>query len=378
MEMTDLITPALVIDKAILLRNIQMMAEKAQRNDVLLRPHIKTHKCLEIANLQREYGATGLTVSTLGETAAFIENGFSNITLAYPIIPDKFPALMKLAQKTQIHVVTDHPKIATLLEAQCVAADVQLNVLIKIDCGYHRCGIDPSDPQAINLAKQISDASHLTFGGILTHAGHAYDATSQDEIRTIAQAEQDVMIGFAKTLQTNGLAAETVSIGSTPTAMLAPGFKPGISEIRPGNYVFFDNDQVLLGSCSLADCALTVLSSVVSVQDSHIIVDAGATALSKDAGATHTSSNREYGVVLLPDEKTNPVAAQITKLSQEHGKIKFTNGQPSSLTPGDKLRIIPNHSCLTANLFDQYYLIENTHVKATWPIHRDRLNSVLT
>ncbi|MFX1317547.1 MAG: alanine racemase [Promethearchaeota archaeon] len=377
MEITNLITPALLIDKTKLLRNIQLMAEKAQRNGVQLRPHIKTHKCIELANLQTEYGAAGLTVSTLGQAAVFIDNGFSDITLAYPIIPDKFPALLELAQRARINVVTDHPVIATQLEAQCIAADIRLNVLIKIDCGYHRCGVDPKGPMALKLTKQIADASHLSFGGILTHAGHAYHARSQEEIKTIADIEQEVMLQFTKTLQANGLAPETVSIGSTPTAMQAPNFKTGITEIRPGNYVFFDNTQALLGSCSLADCALTVLTSVVSVQDSHIVVDAGATALSKDAGATQIPTHRGYGIVLKLGDEFKPTAAQITQLSQEHGQIKFPHSPHPSYTPGDQLRIIPNHSCLTTNLFDQYYIIENNRVITTWPIHRNRLHSPL-
>ncbi len=376
MDIDDLITPALVIDKATLLRNIQMMSEKVQRSNVTLRPHIKTHKCFEIANLQTEYGAAGITVSTLGEASVFIRNGFTNVTLAYPVIPDKFPALMKLAQTAEINVVTDHSAVIPLLEAQCIATETQLNVLLKIDCGFHRCGVDPKNPKALSLAKQIAEAPHLQFKGILTHAGHAYNASSKENLRTIAQAEQDIMIKFSEKLQKNGLMCDVVSIGSTPTAMLSPKFKEGITEVRPGNYVFFDFSQVSLGSCYLSDCALSVLTSVVSVQDSHVVVDAGATALSKDAGPTHITSSRGYGVVLDPDDSVSPADAQILSLSQEHGKIQIAKkSHHQSLSPGDHLRIIPNHSCLTANLFDKYYIIDEKRVIATWPIHRDRLGS---
>jgi len=379
MEIDDLITPALIIDKSTLLRNIQKMATKVQHSGVQLRPHVKTHKCLEIANLQAESGAAGLTVSTIGEATVFINQGFSDVTLAYPIIPDKFPALMEQAQQAQVNIVTDHSTIITLLEAQCIAADTQLNVLLKIDCGYHRFGLNPSDSQALILAKQIADASHLTFGGILTHAGHAYTAKSPEEIRTIAETEQNVMIQFSETLERNGIDHETVSIGSTPTAMLTTKFKEGITEIRPGNYVFFDNTQVLLGSCQVTDCALTVLASVVSIKDSHVIMDAGATVLSKDAGAVHIPPHLGYGVVLMPDDSATPAKAEITSLSQEHGKIRFTdNSQHRAFSPGNHLRIIPNHSCLTANLFDQYFVVDGTCVVDVWPIHRDRLSSPLT
>lgn len=376
MKIDDLITPALLIEKSRLLRNIKNMADKAHQNKVHLRPHIKTHKCLEIANLQREYGASGITVSTLGEAGTFIDHGFTDVTLAYPIIPDKFPRLGELAQQAQLNILTDHSAMIPLLDAYTIAADLQLTVLIKVDCGYHRCGIDPQDSRAISLAKQIDAASNLTFGGILTHAGHAYTAQSPQEIQAIANHEQDVMLQFSDSLRSHGQAPEVVSIGSTPTARLATGFKDGITEIRPGNYVFFDNTQAALGVCQFTECALSVLTSVVSVQDTHVVVDAGATVLSKDAGATHIPSNQGYGVVLNPDENNTTHQAIITNLSQEHGKITFADKtHHKALSPGDHLRIIPNHSCLTANLFAHYYVVDGNRIISTWPIHRDRLSS---
>ena len=379
MKIADLITPALIIDKDVLLRNIQAMAKKAHSSGVLLRPHIKTHKCLEIATLQAEHGAKGITVSTLGEATSFIDNGFTDVTIAYPIIPDKFPTIIQLAQKTNLNIITDHPKIITMLEAQCISADAQLNVLLKIDCGYHRCGVDPQNPLALKLARKIHEASHLIFKGILTHAGHAYSAKSPDEIRLIAEAEQAIMLKFAQKLQNQGLTPETVSIGSTPTVMLAKSIKSGITEVRPGNYVFFDNSQIALGSCRISDCALSVLTSVVSVQDSHVVVDAGATVLSKDAGTTHIPSINGYGIVLDPINQHPLANARITKLSQEHGIIDFgETSKNHSFSPGDHLRIIPNHSCLTANLFDQYYVINGNRVITTWPINRSRLRTPLT
>ncbi len=379
MKVDDLITPALLIEKNTLLQNIKSMAEKAHKNKICLRPHIKTHKCLEIANLQREHGATGITVSTLGEASTFVNHGFTDVTLAYPIIPDKFPCLDALAQQAQLNLVTDHPAMVPLLEAYTIASNLQLTVLLKIDCGYHRCGVDPTDSRAISLVKQIDDAPTLTFGGILTHAGHAYNARSPQEIRTIADAEQEVILQFSETLQRHGFSPEIVSIGSTPTARLATDFKKGITEIRPGNYVFFDNTQVSLGVCQLTDCALSVLTSVVSVQDTHVVVDAGATVLSKDAGATHIFSNQGYGVVLTADKENTAQQALITNLSHEHGKITFKDKtQHQSFSPGDHLRIIPNHSCLTANLFAHYYVVEGNRIITTWPIHRDRISSPLS
>jgi D-serine deaminase-like pyridoxal phosphate-dependent protein len=236
--------------------------------------------------------------------------------------------------------------------------------------------VNPTDPSALRLAKQIDEASHLIFGGILTHAGQAYNAKSPEEIKNIAETEQDVLIQFSKKLRSKGIEHETVSIGSTPTASLAPQFKGGITEIHPGNYVFFDNIQVTLGACQQTDCALSVLTSVVSVQDSHIVVDAGSASVSNDAEVNQISPSQRYGVVYKPTDGPGMIDAQIVSLSQEHGIIKFTKkALHQSFSPGDHLQIIPNHSCLTTNQFDHYNIVEGNRVITSWPIHRERLSS---
>lgn len=375
MQVDELITPALLIDRTKLLQNIAMMAAKARKGGVRLRPHVKTHKCFEIARLQEEAGADGITVSTLGEATAFVDGGFSDLTLAYPIISDKIPTFLGLASRASVKALVDHPAMVAALEAACSTRGVELDVLLKVDCGYHRCGVDSKQRAAISLAKAIDKAAHLRFSGILTHAGHVYNAASSDEIAQIAKAEQTVMIEFARKLQDSGLTVETVSIGSTPTMMASKHFEKGVTEIRPGNYVFFDASEVALGSCELAACALSVLTSVVSVHSTHIVVDAGATALSKDIGVPNMNPDMGYGVVLASyDSDSAAPSTRVAALSQEHGKIQLS-GKSShpSFTPGDCLRIIPNHSCLTANSFDRYYVVEKDVVVACWPTRRQRL-----
>ncbi len=379
MNIDDVITPALLVEKDKLVRNVASMAEKAHKSRVALRPHIKTHKCIEIANLQTEYGAQGVTVSTSGEAEVFINAGFSDLTLAFPLVPDKIPHALKLAQRASLNVLVDHPSIITALQAECIAADQTMNVLLKVNSGYSRCGIDPAQEGSIALARQIDDASHLNFGGILTHAGHAYYSKSLAELSSIAEEEQDIMLQFAQRLQADGLDPNTVSIGATPTATITDRFKKGITEIRPGNYVFFDNTQVMLGVCELVDCALSVMASVVSVQSDYIVIDAGASTLSKDLGASHISPHQGYGVVLTSIYDAVPAQAKIVSLSHVHGKIQFNNrSSHSSFMPGDHIRIIPNHSCLTTNLFDHYYIIDGTQITDTWQIQRKRLNTPLS
>ena len=379
MNIDDLITPALLVEKDKLVRNVASIADKARKSRVALRPHIKTHKCIEIANLQTEYGAHGITVSTSGEAEAFINAGFSDVTLAFPLVPNKIPHALQLAQRASLNVLVDHPSIITALEAACIAADQTMNVLLKVNSGYPRCGIDPLQQDSIVLAQQINDASQLTFGGILTHAGHAYYSKSQAELSSIAEEEQNILLQFAQRLQAEGLDSNTVSIGATPTATITDRFQEGITEIRPGNYVFFDNTQVMLGVCALSDCALSVLASVVSVQSDYIVIDAGASTLSKDVGASHIDPNQGYGVVLNSIHDETPAQAKIVNLSHVHGKIQFDNrSSHASFTTGDYIRIIPNHSCLTTNLFDHYYIIDSNRVTDTWQIQRERLGTPLS
>lgn len=379
MNIDDLITPALLIEKDKLVRNVASMAAKVRKSRIALRPHIKTHKCIEIANLQTEYGAQGITVSTSGEAEAFIDAGFSDLTLAFPLVPDKIPHALQLAKRASLNVLVDHPSIITALEAECIAADQTMNVLLKVNSGYPRCGINPTQQGSIDLARQINDASHLTFEGILTHAGHAYYSKSRAELGSIAEEEQNIMLQFAQRLQAEGLSPNTVSIGATPTATITERFQKGITEIRPGNYVFFDNTQVMLGVCDLSDCALSVLASVVSVQSDYVVTDAGASTLTRDVGASHIDPNQGYGVVLSSVNTDTPAQAKIVSLSHVHGKIQFANpSSHSSFTPGDHIRIIPNHSCLTTNLFDHYYIIDGNRVTDTWQIQRERLSTSIS
>jgi D-serine deaminase-like pyridoxal phosphate-dependent protein len=250
-----------------------------------------------------------------------------------------------------------------------------LDVLVKVNCGYPRTGVDPNTPAAVTLVKKIHQDLDLTFKGILTHAGHSYDMTTVAEIKTVANREQQVMVRFAETLKAENseLVPEVVSIGSTPTTRLADSFHKEITEIRPGNYAFFDYTQVALGSCEISDCALTVLSSVISVNPDRVVIDGGATALSKDSGPTHIEPNVGYGK-LYKDYQEGVVSSDVIlkSLSQEHGKLIPVDEAKLDYKHGDKVRIVPNHSCLTANLFDYYNVVKGNSVLDRWKVHRGR------
>jgi D-serine deaminase-like pyridoxal phosphate-dependent protein len=371
----DLISPAILVDINRVENNISEMAVRAREGGVSLRPHIKTHKCIEIGKMQLDAGAQGITVSTLAEAFAFADEGFDDITYAVPLSPDKFPGVRKVSERTHLNVLVDHPIIVDRLGEFCKKNKFTLDVLVKVNCGYPRTGIDPKTPAAISLVRKIHETPHLRFKGILTHAGHSYEKTTLTEIKTVARQEQEVMIQFANTLkaENKALKPEVVSIGSTPTVRLADSFQEGITEIRPGNYIFFDYTQVALRSCDISDCALTVLSSVISVNTDRVVIDAGATALSKDTGPTHIESNVGYGKLFKDYQKNRLNMNVILKaLSQEHGKIIPVDGASIGYKHGDRVRILPNHSCLTANLFDQYHIVKGETVVNRWKVHRER------
>jgi D-serine deaminase-like pyridoxal phosphate-dependent protein len=352
----DLPTPVLLLDLDRLEANLRRMADRTRRLGVRLRPHLKTHKCVQVARLQAEMGATGFTVSTLHEARVFAEHGFDDLTWAFPVPPVRARQAAALAQRIELGVLVDsHQALAALADT-----GQPLHILIKVDCGYHRAGVDPEGPKALELARRLADTPGLTFGGLLTHSGHAY---KQDRL-TVARQERDVMVRCAERLRAAGLEVPLVSVGSTP-AMTAVDHLTGIDEARPGNYAFFDYTQARLGSCAPGDCAVTVLTSVVSQANGHghAVVDAGALSMSQDPGPAGEGLGRvisDYEAGSLDPE------LRLVSLSQEHGIL---SGRPGV---GTRLRVLPNHPCLTAAQFDQYHVVRGDQVIDVWKIHRGR------
>lgn len=371
----DLTTPALLLDRDVLQRNIDRMAEKTRSLGVALRPHIKTHKCFEIARLQRDQGAQGITVATLSEARAFAAAGFDDITHAYPLDPGKIALALGIAQTITLRLTVDDLDVARALAAAAEARGTTVPVWLKVDCGNHRAGVDPDSDAALQLARLLHQAVSLTFDGILTHAGQAYQAGSVAELRQIAAHERDVMVAFARRLREAGIEVSAVSVGATP-AMSAVDHLEGVDEARPGNFVFYDGTQLALGSCALEDCALSVLTTVVSSQPGRgrVVVDAGALALSHDPGAVHLDARPSRGAVYADD---HPLALhrglRVVSVSQEHGIIEGDSPDDvAGLSVGDRLRILPNHACLAAPLYDAYTVVQGGQVVDRWAIQRRR------
>jgi D-serine deaminase-like pyridoxal phosphate-dependent protein len=357
----ELPTPALLLDLDRLERNLQTMAERCQRLGVALRPHLKTHKCVEVAERQRALGVDGVTVSTLYEARVFADHGFADITWAFPVPLGSIADARRLAERVTLRLFADGPEAVDALEA----TGFPFHVWLKIDCGYHRAGLDPSAPATIALARRLARSATLRFDGLATHSGHAYDAVGCESIRTVAEMERRAVTDLRNRLAAEGIAV-SASVGSTP-AMSCVERLDGVQEARPGNYVFYDAMQIALGACGPADPAVTVLASVVSSQPgaAHCVVDAGALALSKDAGhpGPVPTMGRIYGNYVAGDLRQD---AHLTALSQEHGKVS------TRMPVGTRVRILPNHSCLTVACFDEYHVVRGTSVVDRWRIWRGR------
>jgi len=340
-----------------------MMKARAQKNSVTLRPHVKTHKTVEIAKMQTSAEAPGITVSTLAEARFYQKAGFNDITYAFPITANKLSEAAGLNADLQVfNILLDQPQTQSAVEAYGRQHGIKFNVFLKVDCGYHRAGVDPSKPESVQFAHRLAASGFIVFKGILTHAGHSYHCSNPAEIVAVAKQERDLMAQFADRLQENGIACESISVGSTPTAMHAPDWQ-GVTEIRPGNYVFFDKFQADIGSCRRQEVAATVLTTVVAHYPAHnqMLIDAGALALSKDLGADHLGREIVFGTV------RNHPQLRIFSISQEHGLITANDPLAFEKHPvGSLLRIIPNHSCLTAALFPKYHVVDEDQVVDEW------------
>ena len=369
MNRETLKTPSLVLDVAKVTRNAERMSQRIRQFGADLRPHIKTHKCIEVARIQTAGHSGAVTVSTLAEARAFAANGFPKITYAIPIEPGKFDEAIELSRDCELSLITDDSDVPDQLNTAAKQANVHLDLLLKVDCGYHRCGVEPTDRAATEIPRRISNASNLRFAGILTHAGHSYNCQTKAEVLALAKHERDLMAGLAETLRHEVGPVPIVSIGSTPT-ITSVDHLDGINEVRPGNYIFFDAFQATLGSCSFEDCALTVLASVVHRDRTRrkVIIDAAAIALSKDRGPAHLNPNCGYGRVL--NLSGEDLSLTVSEMSQEHGVVMVKDENTfDRLRVGSRVRVLANHSCLTAAQHSYYNVLEGENIVDQWKIH---------
>ncbi|WP_103020369.1 alanine racemase [Salinibacter altiplanensis] len=383
MTLTALSTPALLVEQSRLQANLAAMQDLADANDVALRPHVKTHKSVPLAQRQRQRGAEGLTVATVQEAETFVDAGFENIRVAYPITGrNKHERLRALRDDATISFTVDTVTGAEQASAVYADAGAPVDVLIEVDVGHGRCGVHWSDTAAAGtLAHRIASLPGLRLAGILTHAGQAYDGPSDEEteaeaLHRASRHERDRVLSVVSALAEADVPGVTpdpfeVSIGSTPTmAAFANTERDGfrVTEIRPGNYVMHDAMQAALGAAALGDCALTVLTTVISTQNkpdgmARAFVDAGKKVLTTDTGA----GTNGYGLALADAASMQPhPGLHVDRLSEEHGWLSMTD--TADLTVGDRLRIVPNHACVTVANQDTLHVVDGPSVVGTWPV----------
>ena len=371
-------TPAFLVDYAIVQQNCDAMREKARRSGIEFRPHVKTHKTIEIARMQvgdsvgigvghRVDNNTGpITVSTLAEAEFFASRGFDDITYAVPISPAKLERAAKLARQIRrLNLLLDSFETLQALQDFHAAQRQVFDVFLKVDCGYHRAGVDPDAPQSVKLAVALANSTAVRFQGLLTHAGHSYHARNRAEILKSAAEETASLTRLRTRIQHEGVGSILRSIGSTPTASIVEDFRDA-DEVRPGNYVFYDVFQAEIGACTLSQCAVSVLATVIGnyPEHGHFLVDAGALALSKDLGPDHV--DRECGFGIVCDLALRRLPVKLTTLSQEHGKIEADPKLLAGYPAGTRVRILPNHSCLTAAMYDTYHVIKEDTISEQW------------
>lgn len=365
----DLKTPSPILDIDRVRSNAARMSSTVSRLGARLRPHIKTHKCIEIARIQTAGHSGAVTVSTLAEARAFAANGFRDITYAVPIEPGKFAEVVSMIQDgVHLNVLTDDPATPLGLNESARASGVTVGVFLEVDCGDHRSGVRPNSAEAVSIPRAIADAPNLHFAGVLTHGGHSYGAETIDDVKAISRQERDTVVELAERLRSDGIEVPTVSIGSTPTISHADDLT-GVDEVRPGNYILYDAFQATIGSCSFDDCALTILAAIVHRGEGKIIIDAGAIALSKDRGPVDRDPGCGYGRVL--DLAGNELGLRVGGVSQEHGVIPVADKSLlKKFKVGDRVRVLANHSCISAAQHTHYNVLENGEVIDKWHIHR--------
>ena len=343
-------TPYLLIDGAKMGRNILKMANVARGSGVALRPHVKTHKIPSIAKEQLEAGARGITVAKLSEAEVMAASGIEDIFIAYPLVTDaKIRRAVRLGNRVRLVVGVDCLEGARRLSAVAKAEDHILEVRLEVDTGLRRTGV-PYD-EAVDLANEIEAMGNLDLIGIYTYRGAVLGGSRTLELEEAGLEEGQLMVSLADRMREQDIRVDDVSLGSTPTVEYAAQVE-GVTEVRPGTYVFYDRMQAHLGACSLDECAATVVCTVVSRPSEDLaVIDGGSKTFATDVppGAEPLNLKGFGHVVGYP-------GVVLERLTEEHGMLALD--RDCDLEVGDALQIIPNHICSTVNLHDEVYLLD--------------------
>jgi D-serine deaminase-like pyridoxal phosphate-dependent protein len=349
----ELDTPALVIDLDVVRANVAEMAKVAAAHGVGLRPHIKTHKIPELARIQLEAGATGITCAKLGEAEVMADAGIDDILIAYPIWGEpKLRRLATLRERARVRVSLDSPEVAVGLSRLGRQTGAPVEVLVEVDTGMHRLGRPPGRPTA-DLVAEIAAIPGVEVVGLLTLAGHAYHSRSPEELAETARREGADLVATAELCAREGIEIREISVGSTPTARHVAGVA-GVTEIRPGTYIFNDTAMMRLGVATEETTGARVLTTVVGrPSPERVVLDAGTKCLTSDGTGT-PGWIRAVGLPYLHMEFLN----------EEHGVAHLGPGhaRDGELPVGTRMQLIPGHACPVVNLFDVAHGVEGGRV----------------
>jgi D-serine deaminase-like pyridoxal phosphate-dependent protein len=366
-KVTELRTPAVLIDQSRFERNIDRMQAAADARGIRLRPHAKTHKSPILARQQIARGAVGVCCAKLGEAEVFADAGIADVRLPYPLNPVNGARVLALVDRLRLSFIVDDLEVARGWSSVMSDAHREVDVLVKVDVGFHRCGIDPEAMHAAEIVARAAELPGLRFRGLLSHAGHAYHAGSEDEAAAIALTEARLLTNLADAIERIGPKVDEISVGATPTMRFSL-LQERITEMRPGNYIYYDRTQVGLGAASWDDCALTVLARVVSTPaPDRVILDCGSKTLTNDL-ARGFGSTPGYGVVFTDLDSRQPSESLlIERLSEEHAAVRVLSGG-HRLKNGDLVRVLPNHSCVVSNLVDAVWIEREGEVLGELPV----------
>ena len=372
MQIQDLDTPAALLDETRMQRNIQRMQSRISALGARLRPHVKTAKCLAVAQQQLAAGAQGITVSTLKEAEVFFDAGIKDILYAVCIAPTKLAQARALRERgCDLGIVVDSVGAAQAVVAHGREHSHRFEVWIEIDTDGHRAGIKPESELLLQVGRTLHDGGAM-LKGVMTHAGASYDCRTPEALQAMAEQERSRCVMAAERLRAAALPCPEVSVGSTPTALSALHLQ-GVTEVRAGVYVF--NDLVMhgVGVCGTEEIALSVLATVIGhqLEKGWVMVDAGWMAMSRDRGTQEQPVDYGYGAVC--DEQGRVIDGLIMgSANQEHGILSWADGRADTrlieqFPVGMRLRILPNHACATAAQFPAYAVLTADGGVTTWP-----------
>lgn len=359
MDINQLETPALLVDLDRLTRNLERVAAYGARHGVAVRPHVKTHKSPALAREQLARGAAGLTCATAREAEVMSEVCDDLLVMYPPVGRGRAARLARLAERVHVSVALDSDAAARDMSVEAAAVGSSVRVLVELDAGMHRVGVQ-SVSDALDLARRVAAYPGLRFGGLAFYPGHVREHVSEQDAR-IADLRRLVLDARA-TFDRAGIPLDAVSAGSTPTLFRTHEIE-GVTEMRPGTYIFNDRTTVAIGACAMDDCALTVLATVVSTAvPGQVVVDAGSKALGREPlrGSATASSD---GFACLADDPS----VVVTGMSEEHGILELGSAAWRPRV-GDRVRLVPNHVCICVHLADVVYGVRDGAPVSSWPV----------